>query len=221
MLTVVADDQGNTGSGGPQTDTETIAITVNEFNDPPTITAPASAGVTEDVSTAVNGISISDPDANPATDSVLMNMSVNQGTMTLGNTSGLSFNIGDGTADGTMQFTGTINNINTALGTLTYLTASNATTNATLTLDMNDQGFTGSPGAQDAPQKLVTLTIGGVNDGPIDHGSRRPGYVRRYSHDVHRRHADLRRRPRTQAATRSRSRWASRMEPSHSTARAA
>lgn len=166
VLTVFANDLGNTGSGGPQTDTETIAITVNEFNDAPVITAPASAAVTEDVATAVSGISIADPDAAPAVDDVLMSMTASQGTMTLGNITGLSFNIGDGTADGTMQFTGTLNEINTALGTLTYLTASNSTASATLTLDLNDQGFTGSPGAQDAAQRIVTLNVSGVNDPP-------------------------------------------------------
>jgi hypothetical protein len=132
VLTIVANDLGNTGAGGPQSDTETVAITVNELNDPPVITAPASATVTEDVAGDIDGISISDPDANPATDPVRMTLSVSQGTLTLGNTTGLTFTIGDGTADGTMQFDGTINDINARLDTLTYLTALHATTSATL-----------------------------------------------------------------------------------------
>ncbi|MCC7372437.1 MAG: hypothetical protein IT306_28750 [Chloroflexi bacterium] len=166
VLTVVANDLGNTGAGGPQTDTETVALTVSEFNDLPVITSPASVGVTEDVASPVAGISLADPDANPASDAVQMSLSVNQGTLTLGTTTGLTFGIGDGLSDGTMQFTGTQNDINAALLTLTYLTAPNANTNATLTLDANDQGFTGSPGPQNAVQKIVTLTVSGVNDAP-------------------------------------------------------
>ncbi|KFE60795.1 OmpA family protein [Hyalangium minutum] len=35
-LTITTDDQGNTGSGGPKSDTDTVAITVTPVNDPPT-----------------------------------------------------------------------------------------------------------------------------------------------------------------------------------------
>ena len=34
---IITDDQGNTGSGGPLTDDDTVAITVNAVNDPSVI----------------------------------------------------------------------------------------------------------------------------------------------------------------------------------------
>ncbi len=40
-LQIVSDDLGNTGSGGPLTDTDTVNITVNEQNDAPVVTTTA------------------------------------------------------------------------------------------------------------------------------------------------------------------------------------
>jgi Ca2+-binding RTX toxin-like protein len=42
-LTIFSEDLGNTGLGGPKTDTDTVAITVNAVNDAPTFTLPAAA----------------------------------------------------------------------------------------------------------------------------------------------------------------------------------
>ena len=49
-LTITVDDQGNTGTGGALSDTETVLITINPVNDAPTRTAPTTtlANVPED-----------------------------------------------------------------------------------------------------------------------------------------------------------------------------
>ena len=47
-LTVTANDNGNTGSGGALTDTKTVAITVNAVNDAPVVTVPGAQSVNED-----------------------------------------------------------------------------------------------------------------------------------------------------------------------------
>ncbi|MFV2068618.1 MAG: hypothetical protein ACC645_16735 [Pirellulales bacterium] len=39
-LTIKVNDQGNTGSGGSQTDMKTVAITVDAVNDAPVLTVP-------------------------------------------------------------------------------------------------------------------------------------------------------------------------------------
>ena len=41
-LTITVDDQGNTGTGGALSDTETVLITINPVNDAPTRTAPTT-----------------------------------------------------------------------------------------------------------------------------------------------------------------------------------
>src|SRR5205814_9665852 len=41
-LTMVTNDQGNTGTGGPLSDTDTVGITVTPVNDPPVLTAGAT-----------------------------------------------------------------------------------------------------------------------------------------------------------------------------------
>ena len=40
-LQIISDDQGNTGTGGPLTDTDTVNITVNAANDAPVVTTTA------------------------------------------------------------------------------------------------------------------------------------------------------------------------------------
>ena len=57
---------------------------------------------------------------------------------------GLSFEVGDGIADTTMTFTGTVAAVNTALNGLTYFPTPNYFGSATLSVDVSDQGSTGA-----------------------------------------------------------------------------
>src|SRR5262249_23564845 len=66
-LTVTANDNGNTGTGGALSDTRTVAITVNPVNDPPVVTVPGAQAVDEDTNLFVTGISVADVDAGGAT----------------------------------------------------------------------------------------------------------------------------------------------------------
>ena len=47
-LTVLTSDAGNTGTGGPLTDSDTVAITVTAANDAPVNTVPGAQSVAED-----------------------------------------------------------------------------------------------------------------------------------------------------------------------------
>ncbi len=76
-----------------------------------------------------------------------MTLTATNGTLTLSGTSGLSFTVGDGTADATMTFTGTIANINTALNGMTFTPTLGFSGAATLTITSDDLGNTGSGGA--------------------------------------------------------------------------
>jgi hypothetical protein len=79
-MDVSINDGGNTGSGGPlSSPVSNVDLTVNAVNDQPTVTAPASIGVTEDVASAITGISFADVDA--AAGSVVATFTVAQGTL--------------------------------------------------------------------------------------------------------------------------------------------
>src|SRR5262249_26784519 len=69
--------------------------------------------------------------------------------------------VGDGTADPTMTFTGTIAGVNTALQGMQYIPTNGFSGAATLTILTNDQGNTGSGGAL-TDTDVVNIT---VNDG--------------------------------------------------------
>src|SRR6476660_2183356 len=76
------------------------------------------------------------------------------GTLTLSQTTGLSFvfsdgngtGAGDGTADATMTFRGTLASVNAALNGLTFTPTAGFSGGATLTITSNDLGNTGTGG---------------------------------------------------------------------------
>ena len=108
---IITDDQGNTGSGGPLTDDDTVAITVNAIDDAPINNVPVTQSVDEDTiltfsAGGSNAISISDVDAGSGDMAVTLNAA--NGLLTLSGTAGLTFTTGDGTDDASMVFTGTI-----------------------------------------------------------------------------------------------------------------
>ncbi|BFM39751.1 choice-of-anchor Q domain-containing protein [Synechocystis sp. LKSZ1] len=64
LLTLITNDQGNTGSGGAKSATDTSTITVNSVNDAPSITSGATASIAENspVSTVIYTGTATDPD---------------------------------------------------------------------------------------------------------------------------------------------------------------
>lgn len=87
------------------------------------------------------------------------------GALSLNGTNGLSFSSGDGSADSTMLFTGTLENINQALNGMIYIPASNYSGSAILTINVNDQGNTGD-GGELTDSNTVNIAIASVNDAP-------------------------------------------------------
>ncbi len=130
-----------------------VAITVSPFA--PSITAPAAASLNENTSFVFSGgNAISLIDANPgAVDSLAL--SVTHGTVTLSTTSGLTFTAG---SNGTASFTvsGTVGNLNAALGGLTYTPTASYTGSDTLAISITD------PGDSLSASKNVSLTINGL-----------------------------------------------------------
>lgn len=145
-LTVASNDQGNTGTGGAKTDTDTVGITVSAVNDAPTNTLPGAQSTNENtalVFSSANGnsISISDVDAGAA--AVQVTLAATNGTLSLSGTTGLTVT-GNGTANVTA--TGTVANLNAAMNGMSFTPAASFSGAASVAITTNDQGNTGLGG---------------------------------------------------------------------------
>ncbi|HYE36515.1 DUF4347 domain-containing protein [Methylocaldum sp.] len=139
------------------------SLSVAAANDAPAISVPGSQAVNEDTNLTIAGVSISDMDAGSGT--VRVTMSAGHGVITLASASGLTFATGDGTADATMIFTGTLTDINAALSTLVYRGNTNYNGSDTLSIQVTDQGNSGSGGPK-TDSGSIALTVQAVNDLP-------------------------------------------------------
>lgn len=159
------------GTPNATSDPATKDIAVTAVNDAPEITVPPSISVTEDVASALTGLSVSDADA--GNNQITLTLSVPSGSLPAGSTVNVFVSSPD---DGEVMLTGTAPDINAfiANGNVKFLTANNATANVTLTVDANDGGYTGSdPGntgtaTSEADSKTTTLTVDAVNDAPVN-----------------------------------------------------
>lgn len=152
-------------SGGSDLDVLTVVVT--PFNDPPSNTVPTSAtACTEDAPKPFTGIFVNDVDVGDS--ELLVTLTANNGTLvTLGNPSVVGFTVGDGTADATMTFKGSLPNINTALNSLTVTPPLNYLGSSTVTITTSDQGATGA-GATGVDSDSFQLNWGAVNDAPVN-----------------------------------------------------
>lgn len=165
-LTVSTSDLGNTGTGGAKLDTDIVAITVASINDAPINTLPANQTVSEDVVrvfSAANGnaIAVTDSDAT----SVQVSLIAANGTVSLVTTASLTFQSGDGTADATMTFIGTLAAVNAALNGTSFTPAPNFNGAASLTIQAADLGASGAGGPLDDAD-VLSINVLPINDAP-------------------------------------------------------
>ncbi|MBS8268223.1 DUF4347 domain-containing protein [Halomonas litopenaei] len=171
-------------TGAVDGDTYEANIGYVELNDAPVHTLPTSpASGNEDTEFAITGISIADPDAltpgapsAPAAQNLTTTLSVNNGTLSASGDGGASVS-GSGTSE--LILTGSVDEINAALATLTYTGNANFNGDDTLTLVTSDNGNFGDhpddgngiPGEKidDALTDRDTLAIEviAVNDDPV------------------------------------------------------
>src|SRR5690606_28113448 len=152
-----------TASDGFLTTSDTAIINITAVNDAPQITAPVTQFLDEDtflVFSTANGNQIQISDADAGTADVEVTLTVTNGTLTLAGTNGLTFSNGDGNADSSVTFSGTLANINAALSTLTYIPAANYNGTATLSITTSDLGNTGTGGVLTATDRITII----VND---------------------------------------------------------
>ena len=147
--------------GAPRISNGTVDIGAVETpvgNVAPVITAPANAdfvltgGSPTASFSSANLISVADDDSGLYPISV--SLSVTSGDLTLAGTSGLTFTTGTGAGDAAMAFTGLVADINTALDGMTFANA----TSATLQIDVDDLGNTGTGGAL-TDNETVAITV--------------------------------------------------------------
>ena len=159
-------DLGNFGAPGQQTDSLSVAITVNALNDAPVATGDASLTLDEDTTDTVT-LSFSDVDIDEVASPpgiALFTLSATNGTLTLAQTTGLTL-VSGGTGTNTMQYTGNTVDINAAVLTVTYDPDPDYFGGDTIVFTVNDQGNTGAPGAQSDTHN-VAVTVNAVNDAP-------------------------------------------------------
>lgn len=166
-LAMQVSDLGNTGfPGTPLTSNTNVAITVNAVNDAPIVTGPPTFTLDEDVPTGMATYQIVDVDSDEAPGPLRVIMSVNNGRMTLASTANLTFTSGTGTQDALMNFTGLLADLNTAIGTVTYVTVLDYNGPDTLSMLVDDQGNTGSGGPL-TDSTATAITVLPINDSPV------------------------------------------------------
>ena len=165
-LTIEINDGGNSGSGGPRTDSTTLILDVTMVNDAPVNGVPGTQSVDQDgalVFSSGNGNLISVSDVDVGGNTLEVTLTASNGFITLSGTAGLSFSTGSGTGNATMTFTGSVADINSALNGLTYSPTPGYNGAASLQITTNDQGFSGSGGAQ-TDTDTINITV--VSTGP-------------------------------------------------------
>ena len=141
-ITLVAHDNGS-GVGTDATDTKTITVNVTGINDPPVITAPFSIPAIQDEDilsfTGPNAISVADVDANEGTGSHSLTFTITAGHITDGPQGTFQATGFTGTT-GTIQITGTLAQLATALASLQYTPDAAHLGNYTFSIAVNDNG---------------------------------------------------------------------------------
>jgi hypothetical protein len=135
-LAISINDLGNTGTGGPLSNSTTVAITVNPL---PALIAPTAATVNENSSLTLSGgnaISVTDT-AGSGNDNETLTLSVSHGTLSLGSQAELTVS-GAGTVASPMVVSGILSALNAELSTLVYTPTSGYSGSDTLSVSILD-----------------------------------------------------------------------------------
>jgi hypothetical protein len=151
-LTMLSNDNGNSGPGGPLTDSDRLSITVvdNDLaNNPPLNHLPppiTTANSTFSLSTANgNSLSVTDNDAGNA-NNFMVTLALADGTLSLSNSAGLVHS-GNGSLANPLILTGRLLDINLALSSGLFVQLPNGFVGTTsLNMISNDQGNAGIGG---------------------------------------------------------------------------
>lgn len=134
----------NPSGGGAMSQSDTVNITINPINDPPTLVVPGKQSFFTEFdnrfSSDPNPFQIDDIDAGG--DNVQVDLLIGDGTLTIGNSSGAT--VTQSPAGNGVRITGSITNVNNALASgVDYRTSTPG--NKTLTATVDDLGNNGDP----------------------------------------------------------------------------
>ena len=147
-----------------ETASTTVAINVIAVNDPPVVTVPGPETLYEDQSTTLTGFSFDDHEAG-ASDILELTLRVNEGSITLATTSGVSIVSGSNGSD-TIVIRGTMTALATAVNGLTYAPDADYAGADTLSVTLSDLGIGGEAGGVRTTTETVAITVDAVNDTP-------------------------------------------------------
>jgi len=161
-------DPGSTFDTSTTVDAPDTTVSDPITNQPPVNTVPAALTMTEDsllVFSLANGnaVSVADPDA--GTNDVQVTLWSSPGTLSLGNTDGVTLVTGTGDDDPVVSFTGTIDEVNAALDGMSFAPQEGFTGPATMVVMSNDLGSTGDTGPA-VDLDVVTITVSPETDTP-------------------------------------------------------
>jgi hypothetical protein len=171
------DTSAHGGTSAFSARTETVTLDVRPVNDAPVNDLPGDQMVEEGgvlifSQAGGNAISVEDPDAA----AVRLTLEVSEGTLSLADVSGLAFDAGDGTADASMTFTGSLSAVNAALDGLTYEAAEDSAGVVTLRMRSDDLGGAGAGGPLDSESLLsISVIDAELPDLDEDGGEAEPG----------------------------------------------
>lgn len=174
-LSVSVNDQGNTGQGGSQIATGTVALNITALNDrDPSLSLPGTQTINEESSLTFgtadgNALTVSDPDVAETPGQLRVTLSVARGRLSLATTSGIVLVNGTGTNDTSVTFSGVAAALNTAMINISYQPDADVNTESgaaeSLSITVNDAGFTGNGGGGNVTG-AVPIAILAVNDAP-------------------------------------------------------
>jgi hypothetical protein len=145
-ITLTTSDLGLTGTGGAQSDSDTVPIAVIAVNDAPSFTAGANQIVAEDSGPATVPNWATGVTAGPTDESgqALSFLATNDNPELFSTQPAVAPN-----------------------GTLTFTPAANANGVATVTLSLRDNGGIAQGGVDASVPQTFTITVGSVNDAPV------------------------------------------------------
>ncbi|MDH1701761.1 DUF4347 domain-containing protein [Comamonas terrigena] len=165
VLTVTLNDKGFSGSGGEKTDTKTVTLIVTAVNDAPVNNVPGAQTASQNIAlgfNTANGNAISITDVDSGNGLMTVTLTATNGTLSLGSLSGITLLLGIGTNSPALMFEGNRANINAALQTLSFKSGSSFLGAASLTIETNDNGNSGSGGAK-TDTDIISINVVPVN----------------------------------------------------------
>lgn len=154
-----------TDGGGLSSIAVTRDITITAVNDSPVNNVPGAQTASENVAlgfNTANGNAISITDVDAGNGLMTVTLTATNGVLSLGSLTGINMVSGTGLNNATMTFEGNRTDINAALQTLTFRPTNNYLGAASVTIETNDNGNSGTGGAK-SDVDTISINVTPVN----------------------------------------------------------